>query len=178
MDYIQLEKDNKGGIVMFKRKFKRLFAFLMIFSVMCCGFPAYSIQTDVQASSAIVLNKKKVTLKVGKTYQLKVSGTKKTVKWSSKNKKIATVSKKGKITAKKAGKTTIIAKINSKTLKCKVIVKKNRKATANKNGRTVYVTMTGKRYHYDNHCNGGTYYESTLEEAKRSGLTPCQKCVN
>ena len=42
---------------------------------------------------------------------------------------------------------------------------------------TIYITKTGKRYHYDNHCNGGTYYESTLSEALRRGLTPCQKCV-
>ena len=41
--------------------------------------------------------------------------------WKSANKKIATV-KKGKITAKKAGKTTITAKVGSKTLKCKVTV--------------------------------------------------------
>ena len=45
------------------------------------------------------------------------------------------------------------------------------------NSRTVYVTQTGKRYHYDNSCNGGTYYESTLEEALSRGLTPCEKCV-
>lgn len=44
-------------------------------------------------------------------------------------------------------------------------------------GHTIYITRTGKRYHYDNHCNGGTYYESTLAEAERLGLTPCQKCV-
>ena len=43
--------------------------------------------------------------------------------------------------------------------------------------KTVYVTETGKRYHYDNNCNGGTYYESTLEEALSRGLTPCEKCV-
>ena len=43
--------------------------------------------------------------------------------------------------------------------------------------KTVYVTKTGKRYHYNNHCNGGTYYESTLEEALDRGLTPCKKCV-
>ena len=42
---------------------------------------------------------------------------------------------------------------------------------------TIYVTATGDRYHYDNNCNGGTYYPSTLEEAKKRGLTPCKKCV-
>ncbi len=43
--------------------------------------------------------------------------------------------------------------------------------------RTVYVTKTGKRYHYDSNCNGGTYMESTLSAAKASGLTPCKKCA-
>lgn len=41
----------------------------------------------------------------------------------------------------------------------------------------VYVTPTGKRYHYDSTCNGGTYTLDTLENAERRGLTPCQKCV-
>lgn len=45
------------------------------------------------------------------------------------------------------------------------------------NGRTVYVTPTGKRYHYDNHCNDGTYIPSTLAEARAKGLTPCKKCA-
>ena len=45
-------------------------------------------------------------------------------------------------------------------------------------GHTIYVTKTGKRYHYDPNCNGGTYYESTLEEALARGLTPCEKCVH
>ena len=44
-------------------------------------------------------------------------------------------------------------------------------------GHRIYVTKTGKRYHYDPNCNGGTYYESTLEEALARGLTPCGKCA-
>lgn len=43
---------------------------------------------------------------------------------------------------------------------------------------TIYLTKTGKRYHYDPNCNSGTYYESTLEEALSRGLTPCAKCVH
>jgi len=42
---------------------------------------------------------------------------------------------------------------------------------------TVYITPTGKRYHYDGSCNGGSYIPSTLEEALKLGLTPCDKCV-
>lgn len=44
-------------------------------------------------------------------------------------------------------------------------------------GHKIYVTKSGKRYHYDPNCNGGTYYESTLADAQKRGLTPCQKCV-
>lgn len=45
-------------------------------------------------------------------------------------------------------------------------------------GQKIYVTETGKRYHYDESCNGGTYYEATLAEAVGRGLTPCDKCVH
>ena len=41
----------------------------------------------------------------------------------------------------------------------------------------VYITKTGKRYHYDSTCNGGTYFQTSLSDAKSRGLTPCQKCV-
>lgn len=51
-------------------------------------------------------------------------------------------------------------------------------STQSSTNKTVYVTKTGKRYHYDNNCNGGTYYPSTLSEAQSRGLTPCNKCVN
>ena len=43
--------------------------------------------------------------------------------------------------------------------------------------RIVYVTKTGKHYHYSDTCNGGTYYASTLSEALARKLTPCDKCV-
>lgn len=46
------------------------------------------------------------------------------------------------------------------------------------NSRTVYITKTGKKYHYSDQCNGGTYYPTTLDEALRKGLEPCGKCVN
>ena len=44
--------------------------------------------------------------------------------------------------------------------------------------KTVYITKTGKRYHYDSKCGNGKYYASTLSEARKKGLTPCQKCVH
>lgn len=86
------------------------------------------------------LNKTSLTLKKGKTYQLKTKNVKGTVTWKSSNKKIATVSKKGKVTAKKAGSTVIKATYKKngkvKTLKCKVTVtavkKESREETVKK----------------------------------------------
>ncbi len=79
------------------------------------------------AKSAPSLNKSSAELKVGKTLTLKVknaSGKKAT--WSSSNKKVATVTKKGNLSAtvkaKKAGNATITAKVAKKSLKCKVKV--------------------------------------------------------
>lgn len=48
---------------------------------------------------------------------------------------------------------------------------------AEQSSATVYVTPTGKRYHYDNHCNDGTYSPTTLDKAKAAGLTPCKRCA-
>lgn len=50
-------------------------------------------------------------------------------------------------------------------------------STNQSNERTVYVTETGSKYHYDNNCGNGTYYESTLQTALNRGLTPCKKCA-
>ena len=52
------------------------------------------------------------------------------------------------------------------------------KSAPSSKGHTVYVTETGKRYHYSSSCNGGRYYASTLEDALARGLTPCKKCVH
>lgn len=45
---------------------------------------------------------------------------------SSSNKKVAIVTKKGKVKGKKAGKVTITAKVGKKKYKCKVTVKKRK----------------------------------------------------
>ena len=44
--------------------------------------------------------------------------------------------------------------------------------------KAVYITPTGKRYHYDSKCGNGTYIKVTLREALNRGLTPCKKCVH
>lgn len=84
---------------------------------------ALSILPAIPASAKVKISATKKTLYVGKSMTLKVTGTKKKVKWSSSNKKVATVTQKGKVTAKKKGTTTIQAKVAKSTFKCKVTVK-------------------------------------------------------
>ena len=69
------------------------------------------------------ISKKSVSVSVGKTTALKVNGTKQKVKWSSNNKKIATVSGKGVVKGVKKGTATITAKVSNKKYTCKVTVK-------------------------------------------------------
>lgn len=96
--------------------------------------------SQVQAAK-VRLNMTKKVLTVGKTVTLKVKGTKKKVKWSSSNKKVASVNSKGKVKAKKAGKATITAKVGKKKYKCKITVKKKK---STKKTTTTQKTTTEK----------------------------------
>lgn len=84
------------------------------------GSKKYTCKVTVETPA---LNKTSISLTVGKTYQLKVNGTKRTVTWKHANKKIATVNKSGKVTAKGTGTTTITATVGGKNYTCKVTVK-------------------------------------------------------
>lgn len=80
------------------------------------------VQETVQAAT-IKLNKKAISLYVGKTQKLKVTGTKARVKWSSTEPSIAKVGKSGIVTAVSSGRVTIKAKVGKKVMSCKVTVK-------------------------------------------------------
>lgn len=79
--------------------------------------------TQPTQAATVKLNKSAITIYKGKTYKLKVSGTKAKVKWTSNNKKVATVTSTGIVKGVKKGTTYVNAKVGSKTLKCKVTVK-------------------------------------------------------
>ncbi len=70
----------------------------------------------------LALQKKKLTLEVGATYKLRMNGYSKCDTWKSSNPKIASVSRTGKITAKKKGTVTITASLYGKEYKCTVKV--------------------------------------------------------
>lgn len=83
------------------------------------GKKTYKVSVKVEKPS---ISKSSVSLKKGATYKLKVNATSRKVKWTSNNKKVATVSGSGKVTAKGKGQAIITAKLNDKSYTCKVIV--------------------------------------------------------
>ena len=83
----------------------------------------------IHAKQNTTINKTFITLPKKNSYTLKIKGTKKKVKWSSSKKKVAVVTKSGKVTAKKSGTAYITAKVNGQKLKCKVSVRSNKSIT-------------------------------------------------
>ncbi|BBF43540.1 hypothetical protein lbkm_2228 [Lachnospiraceae bacterium KM106-2] len=71
----------------------------------------------------IALSESNTTLTVGKTKTLTYYSYQPTFTWTSSNPKVATVSKNGKITAKKTGTCTIKVSDGKNTRRCKVTVK-------------------------------------------------------
>ena len=92
---------------------------------------AKELKKYYKAIGKITLNKKKKTLRTGKKYRLKASfwpaNLHGKIKWKSSNKKIASVSKKGIVKAKKKGTVRIYATYGTMKKSCKIIVKKKRK---------------------------------------------------
>lgn len=111
-----------------KQTFAWVLALMMIFSV----FPA----TQVNAATKPKLSKTRITMTVGQSKKLKVKGISKKrakrIKWKSSKKKVVTVTKTGKLKARKAGKAVITAKVGKKKLKCKVVVKRKHKKSTKK----------------------------------------------
>lgn len=88
------------------------------------GLLAAKINIKKVADSKPVLNKKTASVKEKATVTLKLKNNKKKVIWVSSDKKIATVSSKGVVTAKKEGTAYIYAIANDKLYKCKIAVYK------------------------------------------------------
>lgn len=121
-----------------------------------------TVQSKAVKTKKLSVNKTTVNLTKGGTFTIKATKTpfnsKDTIKFSSSNKKVATVSNKGKIIAKKNGTAYITVKSGRVSKKVKVVVK-NKKATTNPTS-TVYETdrckvkyLSGEIFDYY-----GTYY--------------------
>lgn len=82
------------------------------------------ISGKVKYRKQIRINCSKLTLNEGQKATLRLIGKSKKIKWSSAKKKVASVTAKGIVTARKQGSTKIIAKTGGKKYQCRVTVKK------------------------------------------------------
>lgn len=150
-----------------KRNKKILTVITILLLIVCMAVPV---------SAAGKINKKKATLKVGQTLQLKVTGTKGKVKWKSSKKSVATVSSKGRVKAKKKGSATITAKVGKKKYTCKVTVKKpatnsnggfsgntNANTNANTSGKKNVVTYHAESTPYGAVAILENHYDHTVD---------------
>lgn len=101
---------------------KKLIMFLLTLCIIAIGIV---LPSSITAKAAKVkLSKESITIAKSKSITLKLKGTKKKVKWSTNNKKVAIVTQKGKVTGKKVGTAKIVARIGKKKYVCKVQVVK------------------------------------------------------
>lgn len=116
-------------------KMKKRGAVVLLFALCLAQIPV----APKAKTKKVKLNLTKVSLLQGATVQLKLLNKKAgAVKWYSKNKKKATVTKKGKVTAKKTGSVIVYAKYKKKQYKCKVTVKAPVKAANLKENNAVF----------------------------------------
>lgn len=115
------------GMLFMKLKIKGL---RLLLSLILC-FTLVVSGVNINAATKVKINKKTASIYVGKTVQLKITGTKKKVSWKSSNKKVATVTTKGKVKGIKKGTAKITATVSKKKYTCKVTVKE--KTTPNTN---------------------------------------------
>lgn len=99
------------------KKIKTLSILLMALAL-CFSFLSVSTY-----AAQVRLNYSEISVFAGKSKTLKVKGTKNKVTWKSSDKKIATVSKNGKVLGKKAGTAVITATVGGNSYKCTVTVK-------------------------------------------------------
>lgn len=107
----------------------RVMALLLTFGMV--GTSVISMPVDAEAAAKVKLSAAKQTMYVGGSFDLKVKNPKgKKATYKTDNKKVATVNKKGKVTAKSVGQATITVKVKGikKAAQCKVTVKEGVKS--------------------------------------------------
>ncbi len=95
-----------------------------------CQIIAVSSVSGVEGTSTITvlgLNANTVTLEQYDTFDLQLSGVDAGVTWFSRNKRVATVTRRGVVTGRREGTTEVVARVNGKLVSCEVNVEKLRK---------------------------------------------------
>lgn len=93
-------------------------------AVITASVAGKKLTSKITVKTPIKISSSTVTIDIGKTKTLSVSGTSSKVTWTSSKPSVASVTSSGKITAKATGSTTITASVAGKKLTAKVTVTK------------------------------------------------------
>lgn len=152
----------------------------------CAYCDATQTKTIARVKPFAKFKKKSYSVVAGKALRmklkLKMGKGDKVKKWKVSNSKIASISKYGKIKAKKKGTIKVTAILKSgKKATCTVKVKAPKKAKAKKKssgGSTVYWVPNGDVYHVSRNCRtlkrSKTVYSGTIKESGKSRC--CKVC--
>ena len=151
----------QGGTTM--KKVKKTLAVALTFAMTVVMVP----QSALAAKKQVKLNKKSVSVAVGKTVKVKLKNNKKKVKWTVvSGKKNVALSKKGKtgvtIKGKRVGKAKVQAKIGKKKYVCTVTVTNKNKAQ----------TTVAKKTAAPGNTTGTTAGKNTGSTAAKATATP------
>lgn len=152
----------------------------------------------------VKLKKKSATIKSGKSYTIKIKSKTygdKVKKWTSSNRKVATVNSHGKVTGKRKGVAIITLKMKSGVkATCKIKVTKPKQNNSHQPGGSgsepggsgsepggndtppppadyVWIPRTGKKYHRSSTCSGmKDPRQVPLQDAINAGYGPCSRC--
>lgn len=98
--------------------FLKFFIMMLMVTLFIGAFPFYAQAKPTKPTISV----SKKTMVIGSKYQLSVKNADKKVTWSSTNPKVATVTSRGLVTAKKKGTVTIKAKLGTSVLSCRLTV--------------------------------------------------------
>lgn len=108
-----------------RKRFRQVGIVLLILIMLTSSFiPEANMGSFIVAEAGVKINSKKLTLKIGESKQLRISGTKKKTMWFSSNETVAVVSSKGLVRAVDDGKAVITGILNNKKYTCQVTVKR------------------------------------------------------
>jgi len=105
-----------------KKLKKMVIALFMVFAMVSPIVLPIAGNVAVAEAATVKITPKTLTMDIGKTKVLKITGTKAKITWKSSDKNVATVSSKGNVTAKNIGTAKITATVGTKKYTCTVTV--------------------------------------------------------
>lgn len=116
---IRRKAGSRGDLIMrYKRQSSAAVMAVLFWMLIFC------FQSPVCAEQKVDLKTKFIVLSTGQSRKLRISGIQKKtqVQWKSSDKKVASVSRTGKIKAKRNGRAVVTARCQNKKFKCRVLV--------------------------------------------------------